>query len=308
MANSNRVGLIGLGKMGFPVAENLLEKGFEVVATDVNREAVAEIAKKGAVSPSSIKELSEKLKSPKMIIVLVPADVVDNALDELSSTLSKGDIILECGNSFYRDSQKRAKKLAEKGIVFLDVGMSGGVSGARHGACLMIGGDEKAFEKAKPLFEALSKNGSYQYLGKSGSGHLAKGYHNLAEYGYLQSLAESLSTINSISEKENLGIGPLNACEIWNKGSIVESRISRDAETALRNNPSLEGISGSVTGQTHREMEKLVGIANDYGIEVPSCAAAVKARADSRKNPTFAGKITNAIRTVFGGHAEWKKR
>ncbi len=304
-----QLGLIGLGKMGFPVAENLLEKGFEVVATDVNSEAVEKIAEKGAAGTSSINELSENLpETPKVIIVLVPAEVVGNVLDELSLTLSEGDIILECGNSFYRDSQERAKKLAGKGIVFMDVGMSGGVSGARHGACLMIGGEKAAFEKAKPVFEALSKNGSCQYLGKSGSGHLAKGYHNLAEYGCLQSLAESLSTLNSISDKEGLNIELLKVCEIWNKGSIIESRISRDAETALKNNPSLEGISGSVTGQTRKEMEKLVKIANDYGVEVPSCEAAVRARADSRKAPTFAGKLTNAIRNVFGGHAEWKKR
>lgn len=303
------IGLIGLGKMGRGVARRLLKQGYSVVATDLNQQTVEDIASAGAIAVWSAKEVADKLPAPRTVLLLVPSGAsVDRIISELTPNMSKGDVIADLGNSFYRDSQVRMKKLKEKGINFLDVGMSGGISAARNGACLMVGGDKEVFKRTKHVFEALSNNGSYKYLGKSGAGHLVKGYHNLAEYGFLQSLAEALSCLHSISEREKLGFGIEDVCEIWSRGSILESRLTRDAETALKNNPSLEGISGSVFGQTQKEMERLVKLANDSGIRVPSCEAALKARIHSKKEPTFAGKIINAVRNVFGGHEEWKKQ
>jgi len=296
-----KVGVVGVGKIGYRTVEHLIEKNYVPVVFDLNLDNVKGLEKKGAISVSSIKELIDNLPMPRVILFLIPALGVDNLIEEFINYLSKNDIIIDFTNSFYKDSQRRAKYLKDKGVYFIDAGISGGISGARYGACIMIGGDKKAFGKVKHIFEDLSKNGSYKYLGKSGFGHLVKGYHNLVEYGYLQSLAEGLVCINEVSGKS---IDLKEVCEIWSKGSIVESRITKDAENAFSRN--LDGIKGSVYGQTHNEMEELVKIARGIGIEVPSCESAINARVKSQEKPTFAGKIINSIRSVFGGHEEWK--
>lgn len=304
---NKKIGLIGLGKMGYRMAERLIEQGYAVVGFDINQKVVEDLEKKGGVGVSSVKELANNLAGPRVILLSIPAgQAIDKTIKDLAPYLSEGDIIIDSGNSFYMDSQSRAAYLKENGIYFIDAGISGGIRGARNGACLMIGGEREAFEKARDVFEALSKQGSYKYLGKSGSGHLVKGYHNLVLYGYLQALAEGLVCINKISEDDDLGIKIQDVCGIWNRGSIVESRITRDAESALKKNPNLDGISGSVFGQSQKEMEKLVKTAKDSGVVVPSCESALNARIASQKRPTLAGRIINAVRNVFGGHEEWK--
>ena len=299
------VGLIGLGKMGFRMAERLLDHDFKVIVSDVDSDSVMRISRKGGIGKNSIKEMTEALSRPRCIMLSVPAEAVDRVISELVPFLSEGDIIVDSGNSFFRDSQNRANKLKKKGVCFLDVGVSGGVGGARNGACLMIGGEEEVYLKIEKIFAALSKEGSYKYLGKSGAGHLVKGYHNLVEYGYLQALAEGLLSVNALSEKEDMGIDLKGVCDIWNKGSIVESRLVGDARVALEGR--MEGISGSVRGQTQKEMEFLVEAANGIGAETPCCKAAIDARIASQSRPCAVGKLINAIRNVFGGHEEWKK-
>ncbi len=300
--------LLGLGKMGMAVAENLTEKGIDLLATDKSDDLVIEAKKREINAFGSLKELFGAASHPYIVGLLVPSPVVDDAIAEIKPFLKEGDIIIDMGNSFFKDSIRRAKELKEKNIEFLDVGTSGGLSGARGGGCLMIGGKKETFLKTEWLFKAISKNNSYVYLGESGAGHLVKGYHNLVEYGYLQALAEGLVCIDEISKKEDIHINIIDVCSIWNRGSIAESRITRDAETALKTNPTLQGISGAVFGQTHKEMETLVNIAKDTGIDLFSCENAVKARILSQKKPTKTGKIINAIRNVFGGHQEWKKQ
>jgi len=302
-----KIGIIGLGKMGFRMAQRLIEQNYVPVVIDLNYEVVKDIEKQGAVGVNSMEEMARNLPDPKRVLFSIPAGKgIDKTIEELIPYLSNKDIIIESGNSFYKDSQRRAAYLKEKGIYFLDAGISGGLRGAREGACIMIGGDRYAFERTQYIFKALSKYGSYSYLGKSGAGHLVKGYHNLVEYGYLQALAEGLVSVDAVSKKEDMGILLEEICSIWNKGSIVEGRITRDAETALGNNPRLENISGSVYGQTHNEMEELLRIAGEHGIKVPSCESALNVRIASQKNPTLGGKIINATRKVFGGHEEWK--
>ena len=309
MERKKTIAIIGLGKMGFRISENLLDKEWKLIAYDLDKEIRDRISEKGAFTVDSLIEVISHLQSPRIIILSVPAGkVIDEIIETLLPSLSKGDIIIDSGNTFFRDSQKRADDLKNKGLHFMDVGMSGGVSGARHGACLMIGGEFEVFKKNEELFENLSKNGSYKYLGKSGSGHLVKGYHNLVEYGFLQALAEGLECIDGISEKNELNINLADVCKIWDKGSIVESRIISDAVQAFNINPGLEKISGSIYGQTQIEMENLVKTGIELNIKVPSCDAALQARLSSQLNPTFTGKIINAIRNVFGGHQEWKKQ
>ncbi len=295
--------------MGFRIAENLLEKGFKVVAYDIKKELVQKITYEGAIGINSLKEIREILIPPRVILLSVPSgEITDKVIEELKSYLESGDIIVDLGNSFYKDTQRRAAYLKEKGIYLIDAGISGGIRGARHGACLMIGGEKEIFERIENVFDALSKDGVYLYFGKSGSGHLVKGYQNLILYGYLQALAEGLVCIYKISEKEGMDISLQDVCKIFGKGSIVDSRIVRDAESALNNNPELDGVNGSVFGQTQKIMEELVKISKEENIDVPCCEAALNARIESQKNPTFTGKIINAIRNIFGGHEEWKMR
>ncbi|MAG72804.1 6-phosphogluconate dehydrogenase [archaeon] len=301
-----KIGIIGLGKMGFPMAENLLEKEFTVVGYDVITESVDTLATKGAQPASSVQELCGKLEAPRVILLSLPASVVDTVLDELKTCLSQGDIIIESGNSFYKDSQQRAATLREKGICMLDVGISGGVYAARNGACCMIGGDREIFDKTEFVFKALSWNGSYKYLGKSGTGHLVKGYHNFVEYGYMQALAEGFMTLEKVSEKESLGINLRDICDIWNNGSIVESRLLDYTKKALETYGDLATIPGSVKGQTQSEMEILARIADNMGVSVPACKAAITFRTQSLAKPSRIGKLLNGMRNMFGGHQEWK--
>ena len=302
------VGFIGLGKMGTHIAKRIMDSGQSIFVHDSKKENVTKMVEKGASGCESIEEMAEKLEKPKVIILCVPAGkVIDDIINQLNSQLSEGDTIIDLGNSFYKDSQKRAEKLDNRGIHFIDVGVSGGIDGAIHGACLMIGGDENKVSELDYLFKAMSKNISYEYFGKSGSGHLVKGYHNLIEYGYLQSLAEGLESLHKVSKKEGTGMSLEKICDIWSKGSIIESKILLDAKKCFHIYDALNEIEGSVYGQTLEEMERLISIASKSGVKVYSCRAAVKARLDSQKNPTYSGKIINAIRNVFGGHTDWKK-
>lgn len=303
------VGLVGVGKMGLRMALRLIEKGYNIIVMDVISEAVKTAEKHGAIRADSVTQLTKHLPKPRIIILSLPTgETVSRVINNLIPFLSRGDIIIDSGNSFYKDSQLRAKKLKQIGIHFLDVGISGGVEGARNGACLMIGGDKKIFKRVEHLFYDLSKNGTYLYLGKSGSGHLTKGFHNLIEYGYLQALSEGIYSLQTISKKEKLNLNIKDVCKIWGKGSIIESKLINCLKRALENNPELKGIEGSVLGQSQKEMENLVLLVKHYGIQVPSCKTAIDMRKKSKKNPTPQGSIINAIRNVFGGHKEWEKQ
>lgn len=307
MKRTSEIGIIGLGKMGYRIAQRLIEKKYRIIAYDIDEDLRNKIASEGAVIGENIVDYFKKFSGNKIIILSVPASGVDEVLTEISKHMDKGDIILESGNSFYQETIKRHDRLIKKGIDLIDVGISGGITGARNGGCLMIGGNKGVFESIEELFVDMSKDGSYQYLGGSGSGHLVKGYHNFVEYGYLQSLAEGLVTLKTISDRSKFNISLLDVCTIWSRGSIVESRIVRDAKKAIEENPSLEGISGSVNGQTLYEMKKLAEIAYKYGVQTPACNVAIEVREKSLAKPSMIGKMINAIRNIFGGHQEWKK-
>ncbi len=300
-----QAGIIGLGKMGFGIAERLLEQKFDLAANDIDFEALKRITIKGAVGIQPSSELMHYLARTRMVLASVPEKSMDSIVEEAYQHMSGGDILVDLSNSFYKDSQRRAAYLKQRWIWLLDAGISGGISAARWGACLMVGGERDAVIQADPLLKALSKDGKYAYLGPSGAGHLVKGYHNLVEYGYLQALAEGLSCIAGVSAKEAMGINVADVCDIWNNGSIVESRITHDAYQALARDSKLDGISGSVKGQTLQEMRKLLGVADLLDIGMPCCSAAVEERIMSRIYPSYQGKIINAIRKVFGGHEEW---
>jgi len=298
-------GIIGLGKMGFAMAERLLSNDYKIAAMDINPDAVKSISAKGAIGAFSYAELISNLTRTRIVLVSVPDKSMDSIVEEACLHMSGGDILVDLGNSFYKDTQRRAEYLKQRYIWLIDAGISGGISGARWGGCLMVGGERDAVIQADPVLKILSKDGKYAYLGPSGAGHMVKGYHNLVEYGYLQALAEGLSCIAGVSAKEGMGINVADVCDIWNNGSIVESRITHDAYQALAKDPSLDGISGSVNGQTMQEMRRLLQVAERFDIGTPCTSAAVEERIMSRIYPSYEGKIINAIRKVFGGHEEW---
>jgi len=303
-----KVGFIGLGKMGARIAQRIICSGLLTFVYDTQQERVNDLVRKGGRGCNSVFEIVDSLEAPRVILLCLPAGkIIDDVIKDIEARLMCGDILIDLGNSFYQETQERAKRLKKRKIHFIDVGVSGGIDGAQQGACLMVGGDENVVMRLKRIFSAMSRHGSYQYLGKSGTGHLVKGYHNLIEYGYLQALAEGLESLLQVSRKEKMGIRLEDVCNIYSQGSIVESRIVQDTKKALQNDPTLKKVKGSVYGQTLKEMQKLVRLSSKLGVKMFACPAAIKARLDTQKTPSYSGKIINAARNTFGGHVDWKK-
>lgn len=196
-----KIGLIGLGKMGYNLSLNLMDNHHEVVAYDVNKEAVEKLSNEGATGAFTVEELVNELPlSPKVVWIMVPAgEVTENVITELKELLSEGDIIIDGGNSNYKESVRRAQDLQEKGIYFFDVGTSGGMEGARNGACTMIGGDAEVFRTIEPIFNDICVENGFMYAGKSGSGHFLKMVHNGVEYGMMQSIAEGFEVLEKVN-------------------------------------------------------------------------------------------------------------
>jgi len=303
--NKLNIGFIGLGKMGSRLAGRLLNNGFKLSLYDYDPECLNNISTNNAQTFDSLTKLINSLATPRTIFLCIPAgETVDKVIQQMLPILTQNDTLIDLGNSFYQDSQRRAETLKKQQLNYLDVGISGGIAGAENGACIMIGGKKSVFLRHEKLFRALSDGKSYQYLGQSGVGHLVKGYHNFVEYGYLQSLAEGLATLNSLSEHNNLDLNLKDICTLWNQGSIVESKIVDYASTALENNTLLAQMEGNVLGQTISEMKQLRKLAESVNVTPFSCGGAIDARMHSQKNPNLTGKIINAMRFVFGGHQD----
>jgi len=299
------IGFIGLGKMGSRLAGRLLNAGFKLSLYDNDPECLSHISTNNAQTFTSLTNLINSIATPRTIFLCIHAgETVDKVIQEMLPILTQNDTLIDLGNSYYQDSQRRAEILKKQQLNYLDVGISGGIAGAENGACIMIGGENSIFLRHEELFQALSNGKSYQYLGQSGVGHLVKGYHNFVEYGYLQSLAEGLATLNNLSEQDNLGLDLKDICTLWNQGSIIESKILEYARAAFADEALLDDTEGSVFGQTILEMKQLRKLAESVKITSFSCGGAIDARIHSQKKPNFTGKIINAIRFAFGGHQD----
>ncbi|TGE38520.1 decarboxylating 6-phosphogluconate dehydrogenase [Desulfosporosinus fructosivorans] len=299
-------GMIGLGKMGGLAVENVLSKGIQVAIFDVFQEQVNELAKLGAQGCHSLKELANSLNAPRVIWLMVPAgDPIEEVLfgeNGLSQFLSPGDIIIDGGNSFYQDTVRRSKRLAESGIKYLDSGSSGGTEGAEGGLCLMVGGDQEAFVQAKPLLQALSEGkGACTYVGPSGAGHYTKMVHNAVEYGMLQAIGEGFELLEAAPYDLNLE----EIAHLWTKGSIVSGYLMELAERAFAKDTGLSQIIGEVGGGSTGSWA--IEEAWKVGVPFEAIALSYAARLRSRQNDTFAGKVVSALRNEFGGHAMVKK-
>lgn len=301
---NKKIGLIGLGKMGKGLTERLLKRNWQIVVYDKDERARKETGKKGAIEATSLADLVKNLPSPRLVWVMVPHGAVEEALlgkDGLSNFLKKGDFVVDGGNSFYKLSEKRGKEFGQKGINFIDVGVSGGPEGARNGACLMVGGKKEIFEKLKPLFRDLATKDGFQFFEGAGAGHFVKMVHNGIEYGMMQAIAEGFN----LMKKSNYELDLEKVAEIYEHGSVIESRLIGWLKTAFKQRgQNLKEISGAVphTG----EGEWTVKTAKELKTPVKIIQESFKFRVKSKENPNYTGKILSALREQFGGHKATK--
>ncbi|KMP91838.1 MULTISPECIES: phosphogluconate dehydrogenase (NAD(+)-dependent, decarboxylating) [Bacillus] len=296
-----RVGLIGLGKMGLNLGKNLMDHKHEVVAFDLNTSAVEEMKEYGATGVSSLSELVQSLQSPRILWVMVPHAVVDSVIDEVTPLLSKGDILIEAGNSHYKESIRRYEQLKKDGIHFMDAGTSGGMEGARNGACYMIGGDQEAWDIVEPIFRDTAVENGFLYAGKAGSGHFLKMIHNGIEYGMMAAIGEGFEVL----EKSEFDYDYEKVSRVWNNGSVIRSWLMELTENAFSKDAKLDEIKGVM--HSSGEGKWTVETALDLQTATPVIAMSLLMRYRSLDNDTFTGKVVAALRNEFGGHAVEKK-
>ncbi|MFF2498902.1 phosphogluconate dehydrogenase (NAD(+)-dependent, decarboxylating) [Peribacillus sp. NPDC058075] len=292
-----QVGLIGLGKMGLNLGKNLIDHNYEVAAFDLNVNAVEEISKYGAIETSSFTELIKILNGPRIIWIMVPHAVVDSVINEITPYLSKGDIIIEAGNSHYKDSIRRYGQLKQVGVSFMDVGTSGGMEGARNGACYMVGGDAEVWSMVEPIFRDTAVEKGYLYAGPSGSGHFLKMVHNGIEYGMMAAIGEGFEVL----EKSEFDFDYEKVARVWNNGSVIRSWLIDLTERAFSKDANLEQIKGTM--HSSGEGKWTVETALDLQAATPVIAMSLLMRYRSLDHDTFTGKVVAALRNEFGGHA-----
>lgn len=295
-----KLGFIGLGRMGTNMVMNLLDKKNRVVVYNRTPNRTKDLSKKGAIPSYDFKELLEKLPKQKVIWIMIKSGKpVDDVIKSLLPNLNKGDIVIDGGNSYFEDSQRRYKLLKKKGINFLDVGVSGGIMGARHGASMMVGGDKRVFSKLNGLFKDLCVKDGFAYVGESGAGHYVKMVHNGIEYGMTGAIAEGFEALNKYQGKFKFNIPEIT--KVYANGSIIEGKLTKWLWDAYKN-PKYKEVSCEVPkGETEDEMKKLEKMAR-----MPILHTARLERVRSRKMK-FCGSIISILRNRFGGH-EFKRK
>ncbi|GMG74774.1 MULTISPECIES: phosphogluconate dehydrogenase (NAD(+)-dependent, decarboxylating) [Priestia] len=296
-----KVGLVGLGKMGINLGQNLLDQRHDVVAFDVNSNAVEQMKGYGASGVSSLQELVQSLETPRVVWLMVPHTVVDSVISEISPLLAEGDIVIEAGNSHYKESIRRYNELKENKIRFMDVGTSGGMEGARSGACYMIGGDREAWEIVEPIFRDTAVENGYLYAGEAGSGHFLKMVHNGIEYGMMAAIGEGFEVL----EKSQFDYDYEKVARVWNNGSVIRSWLMELTENAFSKDAKLDDIKGVMNSSG--EGKWTVETALDLQTATPVIAMSLLMRYRSLEDDTFTGKVVSALRNEFGGHAVEKK-
>lgn len=297
------IGIIGLGKMGANIARSLIAKGWQVVGYNRSKDATDAMLKEGLIGVDSLSELVSKLTKPRVVWVMVPSHTkdgkapVDDVIVELSQVLDKGDIVIDAGNSFYKNSIKNFNTLEKKGIEFIDVGVSGGPGGALYGACLMVGGKRELYDYLLPLYVDLSVPGGHAFFDGVGAGHFAKMVHNGIEYGMMQAVAEGFDILEKAEYKYHLA----RVARLYNHGSVIESRLlGWMAEAFEIFGDELKSVSGRA--QESGEGRWTTEVAGALGIRDEVIENALKERLKSQSHPSFQGKIIQALRNRFGGH------
>jgi 6-phosphogluconate dehydrogenase len=333
-----QLGMIGLGRMGANIVRRLMRDGHECVVYDVSPDAVAELEAEGAVGARTLEDFVDALEGPRVAWVMVPAAITGRIVDQLAELMDAGDIVIDGGNSYYRDDVDRAGALALKGIEYVDVGTSGGIFGLERGYCLMIGGEPHVVEHLDPIFRTIApgidsaertpglvgepttaENG-YLHCGPAGAGHFVKMVHNGIEYGLMAAYAEGLNVLH----KANVGkvehevsaestplrdpryyqydIDVAQVAEVWRRGSVVASWLLDLTAHALQRGPELAGYSGRVSDSGEGRWTVLAAV--DEGVPVPVLSTALFERFESRGEATFADQLLSAMRQEFGGHVE----
>jgi 6-phosphogluconate dehydrogenase len=289
--------MIGLGRMGANMTLRLVRGGHEVVAYDRAPSSAAALSAEGATPADSLEDLVARLEPPRHVWIMVPSgDPVTRTIDALVPLLERDDCVIDGGNSNYKDSMARAGDLEPQGIYFVDVGTSGGIWGLANGYCMMIGGQEEAFERLRPVFETLAPPDGYAYMGPSGAGHYVKMIHNGIEYGLLQAYAEGFELLEASSYDLDLQ----RIASLWNQGSVVRSWLLELAERALENDPGLVSIAGYVEDSGEGRWTILEALERDVPATVLTYA--LFARFRSRQKESFGAKLIAALRQEFGGH------
>src|SRR3989344_5545753 len=294
------IGYIGLGKMGKNMVFRLLEKGWSVVAYNRNTEVVKEAAAKGAIGAASIKEMISSLSVSRIIWVMVSHQAVGDVINELAPLLDRGDMIIDGGNSPYRDSMKRGKELNKKGIQFLDIGVSGGPGGALNGACMMAGGEKELYDRLEKMkfFEDTCLPGGFGHMGSTGAGHFVKMVHNGIEYGMMQSIAEGFDLLRHSKEYD---LDLEKVASVYSNGSVVTSRlVSWMHDGYKKYGRDLNDISGKASASGEGKWTLEAG--ERENIPMPAIQSALKARGESQIKPTYQGKVVSTMRGEFGQH------
>jgi 6-phosphogluconate dehydrogenase len=334
-----QIGMVGLGRMGANIVRRLMRDGHECVVYDANPDAVAELEAEGAIGACSLDEFVATLELPRVAWVMIPAAITGEIVDELARRMAPGDVIIDGGNSYYRDDIDRARALSPAGIHYVDVGTSGGVFGLERGFCLMIGGEEEVVAQLDPIFRSLAPgeeaagptrgrndngNGTaqhgYLHCGPHGAGHFVKMVHNGIEYGIMAAYAEGLNVIHRANAgrsdvETSAEVAPLQdaeyyqydidvaeVAEVWRRGSVVASWLLDLTASALAAEPDLSGFGGRVSDSG--EGRWTIRAAIDEGVPVPVLSAALYQRFSSRGESQYADRLLSAMRQQFGGHAE----
>ncbi|MCP4141594.1 MAG: decarboxylating 6-phosphogluconate dehydrogenase [Chloroflexi bacterium] len=296
-----KLAMIGLGKMGANMTTRLLRGGHEVVAFDLNEEAIQKAESEGAEGARTLAEIVEKLPTPRIAWVMVPAGkITESLISELGELFSNGDTIIDGGNTMYKDDIRRAEVLAEKGINYVDVGTSGGVWGLAEGYSMMIGGDTEAVSRLNPIFETLAPAADlgWGHVGPVGAGHFVKMIHNGIEYGMMQAYAEGFEIMHA---KKDFGLDLHQVAEIWQHGSVVRSWLLDLTANALEEDQDLSDIAGYVSDSGEGRWTVFESI--DLDVPAPVITLALQRRFSSRQDESYAAKVLSAMRNQFGGHA-----
>jgi len=294
------LGLIGLGRMGGNMAERLRLAGHKVVGFDFNPDATAKLTKDGGVGVNSLEDLVKNLQAPRAIWIMVPnGKPVDDTIQKLLPLISKGDTLIDGGNSNYKESQRRHAELKPQGIEYVDVGTSGGVWGLKEGYSLMIGGDDAPVKNLTPIFEALapSPTTGWGHVGPSGSGHFTKMVHNGIEYGMMQAFAEGFAIMKA---KTELDLDVAQVAEIWRVGSVVRSWLLDLTAEALKHNPELEGMEAYVKDSGEGRWTVMEAI--DLNVSAPIITESLIRRLRSREENNYTDRVLSIMRNAFGGH------
>jgi 6-phosphogluconate dehydrogenase len=292
-----QLAMIGLGRMGSGMTVRLMQGGHQVVVFDRSADAIAALAGKGATGASSLEDLGHKLKPPRVFWLMIPAGPpVDDTIQRLSGVTSPGDVIIDGGNSNYKDSIRRAEALRSQQVEFLDCGVSGGIWGLKVGFNLMVGGNEAVFKQVEPIFQTLAPTDGYAYVGPSGAGHYAKMVHNGIEYSMLQSYAEGFEILKAAP----FGFDLAQLARLWNHGSVIRSWLLELAQAAFERDPELAHLQGYVedSGEGRWTLDEAL----DHAVPAPALAMSLFMRYRSRQDDSFSAKVISALRNEFGGH------